>query len=117
VNSLLEIPTTLPTLDELWGLNGLTAAGFFELIASRLSPEQPQVLTVHAELEGGPALREFSRFLERACRQGVDFFPLEDWAAELLQCPEGIPVAAVRQGRLPGRAGTVSCQEGMGWRL
>jgi undecaprenyl phosphate-alpha-L-ara4FN deformylase len=110
VNSLLEIPTTLPTLDELWGLKGLTAEDFFHLIASRLSDRQPQVLTIHAEMEGGPVLTEFSRFLDRALARGVEFFTLEDWAQDLLNRPREIPVAAVIQGRLPGRAGTVSRQ-------
>jgi hypothetical protein len=40
----------------------------------------------------------------------VVFFRLEDWARELLLERDKIPVAAVSQGRLPGRAGTVSCQ-------
>jgi undecaprenyl phosphate-alpha-L-ara4FN deformylase len=107
---LLEIPTTLPTLDELWGLQGLTTDGFFDLITARLSAGQPQVLTVHAELEGGPCLKDFARFLDRAAARGVTVFPLEDWAGELLRHPSAIPVAAVSQGRLPGRAGTVSRQ-------
>jgi undecaprenyl phosphate-alpha-L-ara4FN deformylase len=110
VSPLLEIPTTLPTLDELWGLNGLKAEDFFELILSRLANAPPQVLTAHAELEGGPCLPEFARFLDLALAQGVEFFALEDWARELLRHPEAIPAAPVYQGRLPGRAGTVSCQ-------
>jgi hypothetical protein len=40
----------------------------------------------------------------------VEFFRLEDWARELLEKRDKIPVATVRQGRLPGRAGRVSCQ-------
>jgi undecaprenyl phosphate-alpha-L-ara4FN deformylase len=114
VSPLLEIPTTLPTLDELWGLNGLNADDFFELILSRLAKAPSQVLTVHAELEGGPCLPEFVRFLDRALDRGVEFFALEDWAGALLRCPEAIPAAAVFQGRQPGRAGTVSCQAGTG---
>jgi len=43
--------------------------------------------------------------------RGVEFFPLEDWAQELLKRPREILVASVIQGRLPGRAGTVSRQE------
>ena len=107
---LLEIPTTLPTLDELLGLDGCRPRDFSNLVLSRLSPTRPQVLTIHAELEGGPYLDDFARLLRGCRQQGVAFFRLEDWARELLQEPGKIPTAKVSSGRLPGRAGTVSCQ-------
>ncbi len=110
VSPVLEIPTTLPTLDELLGLDGCRPRDFSDLVLSRLSPERPQVLTIHAELEGGPYLTDFARLLQRGRQQGVAFFRLEDWARELLQNPGEIPVAQVTSRRLPGRAGTVSCQ-------
>jgi peptidoglycan/xylan/chitin deacetylase (PgdA/CDA1 family) len=110
VNPLLEIPTTLPTLDELWGMNGLTNKEFFDLILSRLAGGYPQVFTLHAEIEGGPCLEAFAGFLDRALAGGVQFFTLEDWAIELLKYPQNIAAAAVYPGRLPGRAGTVSRQ-------
>lgn len=111
VNPLLEIPTTLPTLDELLGFDGCSPEDFTELVLSRLQKSvSPQVLTVHAEVEGGPLAADFVGLLDRCRDQGVEFFRLEDWARELVQARVKIPVAAVRQGRLPGRAGTVSCQ-------
>jgi peptidoglycan/xylan/chitin deacetylase (PgdA/CDA1 family) len=110
VSPLLEIPTTLPTLDELLGLDGCRPKDFSDLVLSRLNPEQPQVLTIHAELEGGPFLNDFAQLLHRSRRQGVDFFRLEDWARELLSEPGKIPSAQVSSRRLPGRAGAVSCQ-------
>ncbi len=110
VSPLLEIPTTLPTLDELLGLNGCTPEDFFSLILSRLEAGQPQVFTLHAELEGGPFKEAFAGFLGRCLDRGVTFFRLKDRAQELLEKPQDIPVASVYQGRLPGRAGTVSRQ-------
>jgi len=110
VSPLLEIPTTLPTLDELLGLDGCRPRDFSNLVLSRLSPTRPQVLTIHAELEGGPYLDDFARLLQSCRQQGVAFFRLEDWARELLQEPGKIPTSKVSSGRLPGRAGTVSCQ-------
>jgi peptidoglycan/xylan/chitin deacetylase (PgdA/CDA1 family) len=109
-SSLLEIPTTLPTLDELLGFNHCTVEDFFALIRERLGNGQPQVLTLHAELEGGPFREAFARFLDQCLARGVTFFRLADWASDLLQHPQDIPVAPVYQGRLPGRAGTVSRQ-------
>jgi peptidoglycan/xylan/chitin deacetylase (PgdA/CDA1 family) len=111
VSRLPEIPTTLPTLDELLGFNGCRAEDFTGLVLARLKrSEAPQVLTVHAEVEGGPYRQEFSQLLERCRGQGVAFFRLEDWARRLLESPSTIPVAPVSAGRLPGRAGRVSVQ-------
>lgn len=110
VTPLLEIPTTLPTLDELLGFEGCTPDDFNDLILSRLDNGTPQVLTIHAELEGGAFREAFGRLLDRTLKQGVTFFRLEDWAKELLAQPRAIPAAPVYQGRVPGRAGTVSCQ-------
>jgi peptidoglycan/xylan/chitin deacetylase (PgdA/CDA1 family) len=111
VSRLLEIPTTLPTLDELLGFNGYRPEDFAGLVLARLEPGRPQVLTIHAEVEGGPLKDEFARFLKRCRGEGVEFFRLEDWAGELLQEAEKIPPAAVKRRRLPGRAGRVSSQE------
>ncbi|MFZ2089371.1 MAG: polysaccharide deacetylase family protein [Desulfobaccales bacterium] len=110
VSPLLEIPTTLPTLDEVLGFNHCTVEDFYTLILSRLKNGHPQVLTVHAELEGGPFREAFAGFLDECLAQGVTFFRLIDWAQELYQQRQDISVAPVYQGRLPGRAGTVSRQ-------
>jgi len=107
---VLEIPTTLPTLDELLGFHGCRPQDFTSLVLARLENGRPQILTIHAEVEGGPFLGEFARLLARARERGVEFFRLEDWARELLQAPEAIPAAPVTLQRLPGRAGRVSCQ-------
>ncbi len=114
VSPLLEIPTTLPTLDELLGLDDCRPADFNDLVLSRLTPASPQVLTIHAELEGGPYLDDFSRLLDHCREREVAFFRLEDWARELLREPAKIPVAQVVNRPLPGRAGTVSCQGPLG---
>ena len=110
VTPVLEIPTTLPTLDELLGFHGCRPQDFTSLVLSRLEGGLPQVLTIHAEMEGGPFLGEFARLLTRCRERYVEFFRLEDWARELLREPAGLPVAQVNSQRLPGRAGRVSCQ-------
>jgi undecaprenyl phosphate-alpha-L-ara4FN deformylase len=110
VTSVLEIPTTLPTLDEVLGSNGCRPQDFTRLVLSRLARGRPQVLTIHAEVEGGPFLGEFARLLARGREQGVEFFRLEDWARELLREPASLPISQVNLQRLPGRAGYVSCQ-------
>jgi undecaprenyl phosphate-alpha-L-ara4FN deformylase len=108
--SVLEIPTTLPTLDELLGFEGLTGEEFVALVLGRLTPHRPQVLTLHAELEGGPYGWVLEQLLDQGLARGVRFFRLGDWAGELVHNHHKIPEAPVYQGRLPGRAGTVSRQ-------
>jgi undecaprenyl phosphate-alpha-L-ara4FN deformylase len=110
LTQVLEIPTTLPTLDELFGFHGCRPQDFTSLVLARLEKGPPQVLTLHTEVEGGPFLSEFDRLLARCRQQGVEFFRLEDWARDLLREPDNVPVAQVNLQRLPGRAGRVSCQ-------
>lgn len=107
---LLEIPTTLPTLDEQLGLNGRRAADFNREIGARLQSGQTAVLTLHAEVEGRLFLREFENLLDYLLARQVQFIRLLDWAQELHQQPQTIPAAAVVAGELPGRAGQVSLQ-------
>jgi len=110
VTPVLEIPTTLPTLDELLGFHGCRPRDFSNLVLSRLAQGRPQVLTIHAEVEGGPFLGEFARLLALCRDRQVEFFRLADWARQLLKEPASLPVAPVNSQRLPGRAGYVSCQ-------
>ncbi|MBW1917699.1 MAG: 4-deoxy-4-formamido-L-arabinose-phosphoundecaprenol deformylase [Deltaproteobacteria bacterium] len=106
----LEIPTTLPTLDELLGLNGRTAGDFNQEILARLRPGQVEVLTVHAEAEGRIFKDDFARLLDQLQGRGVKFLRLGDWVQELLSSPTALLSAPVTWGTLPGRAGEVACQ-------
>lgn len=103
---LPEIPTTLPTVDELLG-EGIEEKRLLEIYVDSLGKSALDVLTVHAEVEGGPYVDFFSRLLERLSGR-VRFRRLGDVAAEIERAP--LPVCPVVQGTRPGRAGTVSCQ-------
>lgn len=103
---LAEIPTTLPTLDELLG-QGFSSEESLSLYVDSLGRRELEVLTVHAEVEGGAYVEFFSQLLERL-RERVRFRRLEDVAAEVTR--EDLAVCSVIQSTRPGRAGTVSCQ-------
>jgi undecaprenyl phosphate-alpha-L-ara4FN deformylase len=107
---ILEIPTTMPTMDELLGLDGRTPADFNKEILAALETGGTQVLTIHGEVEGRVCLREFTDLLDTVTARGMTFIRLVDYAKELWQQPELIARASMAPGTLPGRAGTVSCQ-------
>ncbi len=107
---ILEIPTTLPTMDELLGLDGRTATDFNKEILAALESGPVQVLTIHAEVEGRVCLKEFTELLDAVQARGIAFIRLLDYAQELWQQPELIARASFGPGTLPGRAGTVTCQ-------
>jgi undecaprenyl phosphate-alpha-L-ara4FN deformylase len=107
---VLEIPTTLPTMDELLGLDGRSPAAVNEEILGLLETGGTQVLTIHAEVEGRVCRRDFADLLHKLQGRGTRFIRLLDYAQELWQHPELIARAAMAPGTLPGRAGTVTCQ-------
>jgi undecaprenyl phosphate-alpha-L-ara4FN deformylase len=103
---LPEIPTTLPTVDELLG-QGIEGERLVEIYERSLPDAGLAVLTVHAEVEGGPYAAFFDRLLERLSGR-VRFRRLVEIAREI--DVGALPVCEVVQGTRPGRAGTVSCQ-------
>ena len=103
---LPEIPTTLPTIDEC----SETGIRCKELLDRCVEPSRNQpleVLTVHAEVEGGPYLELFDHLLERL-RERVRFERLADVASRL--DVGALPECEIVQATRAGRAGTVSCQ-------
>lgn len=99
-----QIPTTLPTMDELWGLPGITEETLPDIWMQGLRNEW-NVLTVHAEMEGISQLGCFENFLERTKAQGVAFLTLEEIAGQTTPGRHEIV-----QATLPGRAGTLAIQ-------
>jgi undecaprenyl phosphate-alpha-L-ara4FN deformylase len=101
-----QIPVTLPTYDEVIGRDGVSGDNYNDHILALLDPGRPNVLTIHAEVEGILCLQMFDRFVEKALSQGHHFVPLSD----LLREAENIPAAAVTPGTISGREGWVACQ-------
>ena len=103
---LPEIPTTLPTIDELLG-QGIRGEELLDRCVEPSRDRPLDVLTVHAEVEGGPYLEIFDRLLERL-RGRVRFERLADVASRL--DVGALPECEIVQATRAGRAGTVSCQ-------
>src|SRR3954471_5500595 len=80
----LEIPSTLPTFDELMGRPEYPDDAIVPHYLSLLREDVPNVFTLHAEIEG-MGRRELFRALLAACRgRGVEFVRLDDYARDLL---------------------------------
>ena len=77
---------------------------------SLLSADQPNVLTIHAEIEG-MGKRALFRALLRICTEhDVQFIRLDDFARELLANRAAIPVRDQILAPIDGRSGTVAAQ-------
>ena len=101
-----QIPTTLPTYDELMGRDGITAETYNDRLLSLLNPNGLNVLTIHAEAEGGIARGLFEDFLRRAEAKGIRPVPLGRLLAEAGTIPEGRLVP----GAVAGREGWAAVQ-------
>lgn len=106
-----ELPTTLPTLDEVVGRTGRSVDDVAACYDRWLLPDGVNVHTIHTELEGGPYLPHLDALLKRV-KDRMPVRTLGDVAAALPPLNR-LPISRVEMGRLPGRAGTVAIQSGL----
>lgn len=100
-----QIPTTLPTYDEMVGPN-CSPEDYYQNILELVKPERLNVLTVHAEVEGMVASELFKSFLEQANQRGIGFVPL----GSLLDNAQTIESGKVIGESVPGRDGWLAVQ-------
>jgi peptidoglycan/xylan/chitin deacetylase (PgdA/CDA1 family) len=103
-----QIPTTLPTLDELIGSPELAGADPADYLLDRILPGQLNIYTLHAEFEGMAHMPIFRRVIEGLLARGARFAKLCDLAAEAQRGE--IPAGHFEPREIPGRAGFVVCQ-------
>ena len=99
-----QLPTTLPTLDELIGLESDPAARILELTKEK----KDHVFTAHAELEGGDCHAVFDRLLAGWRDQGYEICSLK-MLYESLDLAS-LPRCDVLQHEVPGRSGMLAVQ-------
>lgn len=105
-----QLPTTLPTLDELLGLDGVAAHNVHEPIL-RLTEEAPEVahvFTLHAELEGMKLAPAFERLLEGWRAQGYELSTTRAVLDDLDLAD--LPRHELVRGEVPGRSGMLMLQ-------
>jgi peptidoglycan/xylan/chitin deacetylase (PgdA/CDA1 family) len=109
VGHVPQLPTTLPTLDELLGRADLSHGGAVEeLLAITARQYRDHVFTLHAELEGGHYLPAFEHLLKswrdygyELCDLGAQFGALD---------PSRLPQHEVVSGTVDGRTGQLAVQ-------
>ena len=105
-----QLPTTLPTLDELIGVDGVTPDNVADRVLQLSSSPPPtgHVYTLHAELEGMKLLFAFERLLTGWQAAGHELVSLREYFATLE--PRALPRHAVTLAEIPGRSGTLALQ-------
>ncbi len=103
-----QFPTTLPTLDELIGLDGMTPSNVADALLARTAEHRDHVFTLHAELEGMKLAPVFEKLLEGWTAQGYELCAMRDLvnATE----PAKLPMHSVIDAPRQGRSGTLASQ-------
>lgn len=102
----LQIPTNLPTLDELLGRKEFPLPTLSKHYLTLLQKETLNILTLHAELEGMNYLDWFRSFLLEAKKNAIQFKTL----AEIARLKD-YPAYELRQKSVEGRSGTLAWQQ------
>jgi undecaprenyl phosphate-alpha-L-ara4FN deformylase len=103
--SHVQVPTTLPTYDELIGLKCITET-YNEYLLKMIRPDRLNVLTIHAEAEGISCLDLFQSFLDKARQRDIVFKPLSD----ILSQTRKIVASGIHKAAVAGRDGWLACQ-------
>ncbi len=101
-----QVPTTLPTYDEVIGRNGVTDANYNARLLDALRPDRLNVLTIHAEVEGIARTTLFAEFLESCRTRAIRLQPLNDVLADHMPSEPD----TIAQAPVPGRDGDVCWQ-------
>ena len=105
-----QLPTTLPTLDEMIGLDGVDTGNVVDRLLDLTHQETPSghVFTLHAELEGMKLAPVFEQLVDGWQRQGHELVSLGSYLESL--AINDLPRHEVATGPLPGHVGALALQ-------
>jgi peptidoglycan/xylan/chitin deacetylase (PgdA/CDA1 family) len=106
--NVLQLPLTLPTLDEMVGLEGNEHQALARFFVDSLAPGL-NVFAVHTELEGKHWTPFLAAFIEGSLKSGYLYERLID-IATVQRAEGGLPVCECAYGTIRGRAGEVTVQ-------
>ena len=106
----IQLPTTLPTLDEIIGSDGIDSSNCWETILDKSRKPLPHghVYTLHAELEGLKLQPVMKKLLEHWTSSGFEFVTLQQLYQSLDQSL--LPRETIRWGEVEGRSGQLAIQ-------
>ncbi|HKI73317.1 MAG TPA: polysaccharide deacetylase family protein [Pseudomonadales bacterium] len=109
-SSCVQLPTTLPTLDELIGRGGITEHNVHQYVleTAAQAPPSGHVYTLHAELEGMGLLPVMDRLLARWKSDGMTIGTMGDLYRSL--DPAAVPRKQIAWGEVPGRSGLLAVE-------
>ena len=99
----VQLPTTLPTLDELIGLDGVDEGNVADRLLATTNDDADHVFTLHAELEGGQLAPIFTALVSGWLAQGHTLGSLKASYAALDR--DRLPHAVPGWGSVAGRSG------------
>ena len=105
-----QLPTTLPTLDELMNREGITLENIAQHILKMTedAPATGHVYTLHAELEGQKWMPIFEELLKGWQEQGYELVSMQDYLHSLDVA--NLPRHEVKMLEVEGRVGTLASQ-------
>lgn len=101
-----QVPTTMPTYDEMIGRDGTDDANYNERLLAHVRADGLNVLAVHAEVEGIARADLFDRFLAACGQRAIELCPLR----ELPELAAPLGEDGIAQGPVAGREGDVCWQ-------
>jgi peptidoglycan/xylan/chitin deacetylase (PgdA/CDA1 family) len=109
-SSCVQLPTTLPTLDEIIGSDGIDSSNCWQTILEKSRDELPNghVYTLHAELEGMKLMPAMEKLLEQWQQAGFKCVTLKQLNASLDKSK--LPECEIEMGELEGRSGVLALQ-------
>jgi undecaprenyl phosphate-alpha-L-ara4FN deformylase len=105
VSKCLQLPTTLPTMDEVLGVDGVDETKIADYLLKLTAEEKEfgHVFTLHAELEGMKLLPALEQFLIGLKKQGYELVSMGDLHARVKAMK--VPVCDLDYGTIEGRSG------------
>jgi len=103
----IQLPTTMPTMDEVVGRVAKIPAALAQAVRPGIN-----VFTLHAEVEGGALLKTFEALLAELVKSRARLARLDDIVARVIATGEELPIARVVRGWIDGRSDWIA-QQGM----
>jgi len=102
-----QVPSTLPTMDEILGSEGTDVKNINDHYMEAIKPGL-NVHTIHAEMEGGVMIHLLEELVARCLNEGISFMTIGE--AINGNDPADLPLSPITNHEIPGRAGAVAVQ-------